>query len=74
MVSSLIAAVGLVDGANVNFTTPSAYVSGSLSVWINGRLLQAELDNGFTEGVSPAFSFKVAPRLGSYIHCAYEAA
>lgn len=72
MIDQIRDALGDVDGLNDAFSTPTPYVPGSLRVWENGRLLQAELDNGFVEGVPPAFTLKVPPRAGGYVQCAYD--
>lgn len=72
MIDQIRDVVGDVDGVNDLFSTPTTYVPGTLRVWENGRLLQAELGNGFDEGVPPSFSMKIAPRVGTYLRCAYD--
>lgn len=50
---------GLVNGSNVNYTTASAYTSGSLQVYLNGQRLKGggedytEVAGGFTMVVPP---------------------
>lgn len=50
------------DGVRTAFTTQTPYLAGTLRVLLSGRFLDAALDNGFVEGVAPAFTMKVAPR------------
>jgi len=49
-------ALGAVDGANKDFTTPTPYVDGSLRVFVNGQLV-----SGFAEGAGDAFQMEFAP-------------
>jgi hypothetical protein len=56
-------AIGAVDGANREFAVPNPYVPGTLVVLLNGRQLDGDLENGWTE-LDPAagtFELKEAP-------------
>ena len=56
-------ALGTIDGVNVDFTTPSPYISGSLNIFRNGQLLDQSSENGWTE-VDPnagTFRMKIPP-------------
>lgn len=51
---------GAIDGSNQNFTTASDYQSGTLKLWINGVLVRADDDDGFTETGANSFQTKEA--------------
>jgi hypothetical protein len=54
---------GVVDGVNRTFRVPNPYVPGTLVAMINGRQLDPDLDNGWTE-TDPStgeFEMKYAP-------------
>lgn len=70
----LVAAVEAPDGARTAFTTQTAYVPGTLRVLLAGRFLEATLDNGFVEGLAPAFTMKVAPRANESLWTFYREA
>lgn len=72
MIATIQPVIGIVDGENKTFQSPSPYELGSLRVWQNGRLLQGELDNGFVEETPPTFRMKIAPRFGSTLKCFYR--
>ena len=66
--------IGVVNGVNLDFATPSPYVSGSLRAFLNGRLVTQWLDDGFNE-VDPSagtFRMKVAPIAGDTLYGFYE--
>lgn len=42
-------ALGVVDGVNVVFTTPTPYVGGSVAVFLNGQLKRADFMDGWVE-------------------------
>lgn len=65
-------AVGVPNGSTTAFETQTAYQSGTLRVLINGMFRRAELDDGFAEGVAPAFEMKVAPRAGDTVWTFYR--
>ena len=67
-------AVGTPNGSLTAFETQTAYQSGSLRVLINGMFRRAALDDGFVEGVAPAFEMKVAPGTGDTIWTFYREA
>jgi len=57
-------AVGVIDGSNLDFSTPDPYVAGTLVVFLNGRQLTAARDNGWVE-VDPdagTFRMKIPPK------------
>lgn len=55
-------AVGLVDGVNKDFTTPTDFTSGSLEVFLNGILLRRQDDDGWIETGTNAFQLKETPQ------------
>lgn len=55
-------AVGLVDGVNKDFTTPTDFTPGSMEVFLNGILLRRQDDDGWTETGANAFQLKEAPK------------
>ena len=56
-------AIGVVNGINLDFEVPVAYMSGSLVVFRNGQQLKRELDNGWieTDPTTGKFQMKIAP-------------
>ena len=67
-------AVGPINGANVAFTTKTAFASGTLGVLVNGRLVDPDLDDGFVESAPWDFTMKAAPRIGDVLFTAYQEA
>jgi len=63
MAGRLDQAIGTVDGVNLDFATASAYAPGTLVVFLNGRQLKRELDNGWeeTDPAAGEFRMKIAP-------------
>lgn len=60
-------AIGTVNGVNRDFSVPTAYAPGTLVLFLNGRQLKRELENGWEE-VDPSsgtFRTKLPPE-GSY--------
>lgn len=57
---------GTIDGVNTTFTVSTAYLPGSVAVFINGLLMREDLDDGWIE-TNPAtgtIDLKEAPRVG----------
>jgi hypothetical protein len=54
------------DGVTTVFTTPDAYVTGTLLVFVNGIM-----EHFFTETSSTTFTLSTAPVTGDYIHVFY---
>jgi len=52
---------GPVNGANTIFETPTAYVPGSVRVFINGQLKRVDLEDGWTELGGRRVRLKEAP-------------
>ena len=72
MVLPLItSALGAVNGSNQNFSTPSPYMPGSLRIFLNGDLLQQDLDNGWVELTPTTFKLTEAPLPGDYVQVYY---
>jgi hypothetical protein len=65
-------AVGVPDGSKTDFETQTAYRAGTLRVLINGLVVDPDLDDGFVEGVPPAFSMKIPPFAGDTIWTFYR--
>jgi hypothetical protein len=63
---------GAVNGSNTAFTTVSAFISGTLRVYLNGQRLKAG-GVDFTEG-SSAFTMAVAPFTGDVLLVDYNTA
>lgn len=66
---------GLVNGSNTTFTvSQSAYQTGTLEVYLNGKLVQNGAGNGWTENTpaSGTFDFVTAPESGDVIHVRYQ--
>ena len=72
--TKFVPAVETPDGVRTAFTTQTAYLPGTLRVLLSGRFLEGSLDNGFIEGVVPAFTMKVAPRTAETLWTFYREA
>lgn len=74
MSNKFIEAIGTIDGVNRDFETPIPYVTGTLNVFRNGRLVTKILEDGFDELVPSVgtFRMKVAPELDDTLFCFYE--
>ena len=57
---------GVIDGANVTFTTPTAYVPNSLLVFLNGLAQTPGASNDYVETSSTTFDFNVPPIVTGY--------
>lgn len=68
----LAEATGIIDGVNVDYTTPSPYFPGSLWVYINGVLVQQDGDEGPIELGGNAFQLREALRTGDTLHVYYQ--
>ena len=64
-------AVGVTNGVNTTFFTPDGYVSGTLRVWLNGLLMRADYDDGWTETGPNKFQMKQAPHVGDVVQAYY---
>jgi hypothetical protein len=62
---------GLVNGANINYTTASTFAAGSLKVYLNGQRLNPGASNDYTEGTQ-AFTMNYAPATGDVLLIDYE--
>lgn len=60
------------DGVTTVFTTPAAYVAGSLRVILNGQVLTKV--NDYTETSNTTFTFVAAPLTGDVIRVDYRTA
>lgn len=60
------------DGVNTDFQTSVTYKSGTVSVWLNGIRLVAELNTGFLELGGNTIRMKEAPLPGDSIQAMYE--
>ena len=64
-------AIGVVNGVNVGFRTPSPYVPGSVVVFLNGFSRVQSADDGWTEEGYDKFKMKEAPRTGDVVEAYY---
>lgn len=73
MANKFVEAIGLIDGFNRDFETPTPYVAGTLNAFRNGRLVTKVLEDGFNELVpsTGTFRMKVAPELDDTLFCFY---
>lgn len=62
---------GTIDGVNKVFTTPAAYKTGSVVIFINGQLKRRDDDDGWTELGSNQIELKEAPRDCDTVHAGY---
>lgn len=68
----LAEAAGVIDGANRAFTSPSAYVAGTLWVYLNGLLVEQDGVEGPVELGGNRFELREAPRTGDTVHVYYQ--
>ena len=61
------------NGVITDFTVTKIYVPGTVSVWLNGMRLQADLETGFIEIPPQTVRMKEAPVLDDTIEVQYEA-
>lgn len=57
-------AIGLINGANVAFNTPSPYQPGTLRTFLNGQLIHTGDDDGPTETGPSTFTMGLPPQPG----------
>lgn len=72
VINKTAAAIGTINGTNADFSTPTAYVPGSLQVFYNGQWKQAADDDGFTETGATTFTMKEVPFTEDNLLVAYE--
>lgn len=74
MSNKFVEAIGSIDGVNRDFETPTSYVTGTLNVFRNGRIVTKVLEDGFEEIVpsTGTFRMKAAPELNDVLFCFYE--
>jgi hypothetical protein len=66
-------AIGIVDGANPTFETPTEYVPGSARGIVNGLTYDpSDPVYGITETPYTEITFAVAPKVGSVIQVFYS--
>jgi hypothetical protein len=68
----LAVAVGIINGVNVDFTTPSPYYPGTVFAYINGYLQVQSGVYGWYELGTNMIRMKVAPQVGDYLHFYYQ--
>jgi hypothetical protein len=68
----LAEAIGPIDGANVDFTTVSAYQPGTLWLYINGVLVERDGTEGVIELGGNAFRLKEPVFPGDTLHTYYQ--
>lgn len=62
---------GVTNGFNKLFETPTPYLAGSVMVFLNGILLEKNLDDGWSEGGNRKISMKVAPLADDVLEAYY---
>lgn len=60
----LAEAIGVIDGINTDFETPSPYITGTLYAYLNGVLIRSSDYNGPIELGGNSVRMKVPPVLG----------
>lgn len=68
----LAEAIGLIDGSNVDFTTPVAYQSGTLFAYLNGILVQQSGTEGPIELGGVDVRMREAPRTDDTLHFYFD--
>jgi len=62
---------GPVNGVNLTFETPQNFVPGSVKVFVNGIVLVADMDDGWTELGTKKVVMKIAPIPGDVLQAYY---
>lgn len=60
------------DGLRVVFSTPTHYVAGTLSLFINGQRVKDNLENGFSENPPNGITTTEAPEATDTLEVQYE--
>jgi len=68
----LAEAIGTIDGVNLDFTTPSAYYSGTVFMYLNGVLVRPADNDGIIELGGNEIRHKEAPKVGDTVHYYYQ--
>jgi len=64
-------AIGVINGFNTSYATPTPYQSGTLRAFLNGQLIAATDDDGPTETGADTFSMGLPPRTGDRLRVRY---
>lgn len=64
-------AIGLINGGNVNFATPTPYQPGTLRLFKNGQLIRSSDDDGPTETGAATFVVGLPPIPGDTLTVRY---
>lgn len=67
-------AIGIINGINVDFTTPEDYISGTIHLIMNGVLIKRDDDDSIIETGSNSFRMKIPPVTNDVIHVRYKEA
>ncbi len=71
--SKILALVGVVDGANRTFTTPTQYTAGTLRVVWNGQVYEPDDDlKGWLEIDNQTIETTIAPKTGDVLQAFYN--
>lgn len=62
---------GSTNGVNLVFETPKDFVPGSVRVFVNGIVLVANMDDGWTELGTKKVVMKIAPIPGDVLQAYY---
>lgn len=68
----IVTATGPINGTNTIFQTGAPYLPGSTVVFLNGRALRGDWDNGWIELGSDKIQMKEAPVLGDSIQVYFK--
>ena len=64
-------AIGVVNGVNQDYRTPSPYVPGSVVMFLNGLARKQAADDGWTEEGYDRVRMKQAPKTGDHVEVYY---
>jgi len=71
MTPIILSAIGIVNGINCDFRTPSPYVPGSVVVYVSGLSRVQSNDDGWDETGYDKFRMKEAPQPGDRVSVYY---
>ena len=71
--SKIVKMLGTPNGVTTQFSTPSAFVSGTIRVFLNGLVYEAADDKwGWTEVSDTVIDFTTPPKTDDILECFYQ--
>lgn len=72
-ISNIVKLIGVIDGINQSFTTPTNYIPGSLRLIWNGQVVESDDElQGWSETGENAVATTIAPQTGDILQAFYQ--